>query len=543
VTSSPAQGSSALARLRGRTVLLNQLLLSAMMLLGVLLTLLYGSIDDTPKLTIGVLLTFAAMGTAFAVRWTQAPAGMMLVLPIADILAIALLVAAAPGSGFAVLWVFPAMWMGSVLDALGAVLATALIAGTYWIIRLTDFGGTFTPAVVMLSVAAAGVAALASSTARRASAQRAVLERQSRYLQLTGDRSRQQEDIVTDVLDAVDFGVIRFTETGEKIVVNDAQSRLQRRASAASAVFAADGLTLLEDAKLPLTRARRGETFENELVWYGEPGAAERRALRSTSRRVVSKELSPDGMLVVTRDVTEEELALRARQDLVASVSHELRTPLTSITGHLDLALEDPALPARVRQSLEVVERNADRLLELISDLLTASAISRRGVELQMSLQSTELAALIETSVEALRPRAVERDIAIDLADLQPITAVVDPGRMRQVIDNVVSNAIKYNSHGGMIEIAAAQSGGNAWIWVHDEGSGIPENELPRVFERFYRAKQVRNSTVHGSGLGLAISREIIRAHGGSITIRSTVGEGTAVMIRIPVDGEGVAGE
>lgn len=521
-------------------MLLNQLLLSAMMLLGVILSLMYGGVENTPKLTLGVVLAFAAMGAAFAISWRRVPAGLMLVLPIADIIAIALLVAAAPGSGFAVLWVFPAMWLGSALDSLGAVLGTALIAATYWITRLTDFDGTFTPAVVLLSVAAAGVAALASSSARRASAQRTVLERQSRYLQLTGDRSRQQEDIVTGVLDAVDFGVIRFTESGDMIVVNEAQSRLQSRASAASAVFAADGLTLLDESQLPLTRARAGETFENELVWYGEPGDAERRALRSTARRLVSKELGADGMLVVTRDVTEEELALRARQDLVASVSHELRTPLTSITGHLDLALEDPALPERVRRSLTVVERNADRLLELISDLLTASAISRRGVELQMSLQRTDLADLIATSAEALGPRAAERDITIDVSDVQHVTALIDPGRMRQVIDNVVSNAIKYNSHAGMVEIAAARSGGSAWIWIHDQGPGIPENELPRLFERFYRTKQVRNSTVHGSGLGLAISREIVRAHGGSITVRSTVGEGTAVMIRVPVDGEGV---
>lgn len=541
--SSAVRGPSALIRLRGRTVLLNQLLLSAMMLLGVLLSLMYGSVENTSKLTVGVLLTFAAVATAFAVRWTDAPAGLTLVLPIVDILAIALLVSAVPGSGFSVLWVFPAMWMASVMESLGAVLATALIAAAYWITRLIDFNGTFTPAVVLLPVAAAGVAALASSNARRASAQRTVLERQSRYLQLTGDRSRQQEDIVTDVLDAVDFGVIRFTESGEMIVVNDAQSRLQRTASEASGVFDADGITPLAETQLPLTRARRGETFENELVWYGEPGDADRRALRSTARRVVSKELSPDGMLVVTRDVTEEELALRARQDLVASVSHELRTPLTSITGHLDLALEDPQLPDRVRRSLKVVERNADRLLELISDLLTASALSRRGVELQMSLQPTDLGRLIEASVEALSPRAAERGIAIDTTDLQPVTAAVDPGRMRQVIDNVISNAIKYNSDGGLIEIAAAQSGGSAWIWVHDEGPGIPESELPLLFERFYRTKQVRNSTVHGSGLGLAISREIVRAHGGSITLRSTVGEGTAVMIRVPVDGEGVADE
>src|SRR5690606_34806294 len=140
------------------------------------------------------------------------------------------------------------------------------------------------------------------------------------------------------------------------------------------------------------------------------------------------------------------------------------------ITGHLDLALEDPALPERVRRSLTVVERNADRLLELISDLLTASAISRRGVELQMSLQRTDLADLIATSAEALGPRAAERDITIDVSDVQHVTALIDPGRMRQVIDNVVSNAIKYNSHAGMVEIAAARSGGSAWIWIHDQG-------------------------------------------------------------------------
>lgn len=318
------------------------------------------------------------------------------------------------------------------------------------------------------------------------------------------------------------------------VVTNEAHGRLQRARADASRAYASDGITPIADDDLPLARARRGEVFENALVWHGDPGDERRRALRSTARRLVDKDLSDAGMIIVTLDVTAEELALRAREDLVASVSHELRTPLTSITGYVELALDDPSLSPVTRRSLDVVERNAGRLLDLVEDLLTASAASHRGVELSLRTVPTDLSVVVEASVEAALPRAVERRVTIDTSAVESVRAIADPHRIRQVVDNLLSNAIKYNHVGGRIEVGLTGDAAHVWLAVSDNGPGIPESELPQLFERFFRSGLVRNSTTHGSGLGLAISREIVRAHGGEITVRTAFNEGAMFIVRLP---------
>lgn len=147
----------------------------------------------------------------------------------------------------------------------------------------------------------------------------------------------------------------------------------------------------------------------------------------------------------------------------------------------------------------------------------------------------TDLAAIVWASVEAFAPRAAERQITIDTVGIESATAYVDAARLRQVVDNLVSNAIKYNRDGGTIEIGCTSDGRNAWLIVRDTGVGISEEELPRLFERFFRAESVRNTSTHGSGLGLSISREIVRLHRGDLTVTSAVGEGTTLVARLPV--------
>jgi signal transduction histidine kinase len=146
----------------------------------------------------------------------------------------------------------------------------------------------------------------------------------------------------------------------------------------------------------------------------------------------------------------------------------------------------------------------------------------------------TDLSAVVAAAIEAAQPRAAERRISIDTSDVEPVRTLADPHRMRQVVDNLLSNAIKYNDVGGRVHVSLTNDGSHVWMHVSDDGPGIPESEVPRLFERFFRSDRVRNSTTHGSGLGLAISREIVRAHAGEITVRTSAEGGATFVVRLP---------
>jgi signal transduction histidine kinase len=238
--------------------------------------------------------------------------------------------------------------------------------------------------------------------------------------------------------------------------------------------------------------------------------------------------------VIVSRDVTAELTALRARDSLVSSVSHELRTPLTSIIGYLELAVDDPDVPERARSYLDVAERNVSRLLEIVSDILTASSTSEMSADLTISQQDVDIADVVRASGESWAPAAAERAIAIDMAGVRPAPAYADPLRMRQVIDNLVSNAVKYNRDGGRVTLSTTSDGITTLITVTDTGVGVSEGDLGRLFERFFRVAD----TSTGTGLGLSISRELVRAHGGDILVTSAAGVGSTFSVQLPASAE-----
>jgi two-component system phosphate regulon sensor histidine kinase PhoR len=520
---------------RERTVLLNQSLLAGVALLAVVLVLMFGQVRAVTPLVLACAIVFVATGAAMIVPWNRLPHVWGALIPVADIIAIAFLRDASPTAGLGILWAFPVMWISWLYGVAGVVLSVVGVSSLFWLLVGADPAQSLSTSTLLLPVTIAAVATIAYLASRRALAQRYLLDKQSRHLQQSVDRARRQEDIVMDVLDAVDFGVIRIAPDGTLAVTNEAHARLQgsRDHKGETVAYGADGVTRLTAEELPLVRARRGDVFENELVWYGDPGD-DRRALSITARQISDLDGSFAGTIVVSRDVTNEELALRAREDLVASVSHELRTPLTSIMGYLDLVLDDDELSPAARRNLEVAERNAGRLLELVADILTVSAVSRKGIDLSIDAEVTDLSDVVREAVESQAPRAAERRITIDDSGIEETIAYADAHRIRQVIDNLVSNAIKYNNDGGHVEVGATSDGLHAWIVVRDDGPGISEQELPRLFERFFRSDSVRKSTTHGSGLGLAISRDIVRAHGGEITVQTRPGDGCTFIVRLP---------
>jgi len=506
-------------------------------------TLLFQGVDDNSVLFyIGVILAFIATALAPIVPWHQVPR-LLIALPILDIIAIALIRQGEPLIGAGLLWVFPTIWMATAFGLAGAVTAIALVCTSSWS-SLAMTPGDITianlPALVILPTVLAFVAVSTAMTAKRTEAQRVLLNKQAGQLETALGRAQDQESRLAEILNAVNFGVVRFDRIGARAMVNRFQTRLQDEVGELSdvnpalPVWAEDGLTLLQPQDKPYIRARRGEEFENLTVWLGAPGT-ERIALALTSRRLYDHEGGYDGTVLVSRNVTSEINAIRARDDLVASVSHELRTPLTSILGYLDLALDDPGLPPRVAKQLTIAQTNGDRLLELIADILAASRDVNRTMVLERS--ECELREIVDRSVESLAHVAAERSITIVRHDEEAVPLFADPFRLRQVVDNLLSNGIKYNRDGGELSVGVTAEGDTAWVIVRDTGIGISEEDQPKLFERFFRSDLVRNSTVHGSGLGLAISRDIVRLHGGDLTVHSVLGEGTTAVVRIPRGG------
>ncbi len=246
-----------------------------------------------------------------------------------------------------------------------------------------------------------------------------------------------------------------------------------------------------------------------------------------------ARPLPAGGAVLVLHDVSDLRRLETMRRDFVANVSHELKTPLTSIAGYAEtLVGETPDAPT-TRRFLEVILGNARRMHRLVDDLLDLSRIESGGW-----LPAPESVDIGDTAAEVLesfadRARAGGVTLQVEVPpDAPPLVA--DPQAVRQILTNLIDNALRYTPSGGRVAIASRHDHGDTVIEVRDTGSGIPAEHLPRLFERFYRVDASRSRAEGGTGLGLAIVKHLVEAHGGSCTAESTLGQGTVIRIRIP---------
>jgi len=225
----------------------------------------------------------------------------------------------------------------------------------------------------------------------------------------------------------------------------------------------------------------------------------------------------------------------RLKDEFVALVSHELRTPLTSIRGYLELVLDGEAgdLTDDQRQFLGVVERNAHRLLALVGDLLFLAQVEAGKLSLEYG--AVDLGALAAECVETGRPLAEEKEVTLTLATGPLPLLAGDRARLAQLLDNLVSNGIKFTQPGGRVDVRIRGERGQAVIEVRDTGIGIPADEQEHLFERFYRTSKATEQAIPGTGLGLAISKAIVQAHGGLIVVASEDGAGSTFRVSLPI--------
>lgn len=241
----------------------------------------------------------------------------------------------------------------------------------------------------------------------------------------------------------------------------------------------------------------------------------------------------PAGVVALIQDITEHVKLDNMRKEFVADVSHELKTPITSIMGYADTLLEGEYDEDTRTKFLNVISSEAKRMARLVTDLLTLSRYDNKKVTSEIT--SFDLGELVKKCLEKLKFEIEKKEHQIECfvtASVPPVIA--DKYGIERVILNILSNAIKYTSNHGVIKVYVGFVYNDAYIKVIDNGIGIPEEDLERIFDRFYRVDKARSREFGGTGLGLSIAKEILDQNKGSISIKSEVGKGTEVVIRIP---------
>jgi two-component system phosphate regulon sensor histidine kinase PhoR len=418
-----------------------------------------------------------------------------------------------------------AVWLAA-LAGLAAALGTAILVA--WV------GSIFARRRVRIAAAAAeryrrgdfreappnyggdelgAVAQAFDETARQLGGQLADLGRERAHMQA----------ILTGMVE----GVILVNAAGRLVLVNPAVRSMLRLAETA------EGSHYLEVVRHPGIA-----TQLSEVLAGGTPDPAEVELDRETRRTFVAHAVPVTGergggAVLVLHDITELRRADRVRRDFVANVSHELRTPLTAIRGYVEALVDAPPSPEDARRFLQVISRHAQRMERLVRDLLRLARLDAGQEVVDRTITRTApLIAGVERDLEGqlgARGQRLDVSIADDAAALS-----ADPSKLHDVLRNLIENASNYSPDGAVIDVGARRLDGAVELSVADRGPGIPEADLPRIFERFYRVDRSRTRDPGGTGLGLSIVRHLVELHGGRVTAANRPGGGAVFTVSLP---------
>lgn len=322
-------------------------------------------------------------------------------------------------------------------------------------------------------------------------------------------------------------GVLSFDEDGLITHINPAAKAylgIDKKETSFDEYFGGIGA----DISMSEIIVKKGETLEREIT-------VNDKQLQAFFTSIAQNESVVSSVIVVVRDVTKLHKLELSRREFVSNVSHELRTPITTIKSYTETILDSKDMPMETaRNFLEVVRSEADRMTRLVFDLLELSRLDYDNSS--MPKEKFDLKKLLENIVSKLAFEADSHEHALSLAFAGKMDLFFgNRDRIEQVITNIIVNAIKYTPNGGDIKVSAGQIYGNFYVKIKDNGIGIPQEDLPHVFDRFYRVDKARSRSSGGTGLGLAIAKEIVNAHNGDIKIASEKGKGTEVTLRFPV--------
>lgn len=519
---------------RTRSIWLTQCVLAASVITICVLVLvlqptLFGQWTFSAGMSAIIALTLATLVTP----WAELPKTAVLIIPFADAIAIGL-AAGDTDLRFSYLWVFPVMWVSmhyraTLMAALLAVIGVILLIDSAAAVGSASALRFF---IVLLSLTFIGITAHLAM--RQTRALRRLMRRQAGRISATAVRRAEDERRTSEILNGVDSGVARISETGAVLAVNDAYVRLygldplDPSLPARSVEYS--GLQTMPVPALdrPFARAARGETFTDERVWIFTPDG-EWRALSASAKRLSGPDGEEASTLLVVHDVTAAAHAELDRERLAAITSHELMHPLSVLIGNAELALDSDEPSPRIRERLETMLRASDRLLEM-AKLITSprAADAARG-----SFSEVDLRDIVVDSVASFAPTARVHDVTIETITTGELPISADGFRLRQVVDNLVSNAIKYTPEGGDVRIIAARENDSVSLTVADSGIGVSADELPKLLHPYFRTGAAKEKA-SGTGLGLGITNEIVTAHRGTLTIESEAGVGTTVTVILP---------
>ena len=327
----------------------------------------------------------------------------------------------------------------------------------------------------------------------------------------------------------------------EGVIAVDAHGRILLANATAGTLLGVRAESWVDHTIFEMVRQREIHELVRQALRQSEHGTKEIELFHPDVRtlRVHGVPCQPGGSasglsaVLVIQDITEHARYERLRREFVANVSHELKSPLTSIRGLtetlLDGALDDAASR---RRFVQLIDEDAKRLTRLIDDLLALSQIESQAVPLNRV--PVELRTMVDSVTASLQAVIQPLRLAVENEVPGGLHVSADPDRLRQVLVNLMDNAVKYNREGGRVTVSAAPDRAGLTVAVRDTGIGIPAADLPRIFERFYRVDKARSREQGGTGLGLSIVKHIIDAHGGTVTVESRPSQGSAFSFTLP---------
>ncbi|WP_182524160.1 sensor histidine kinase [Nocardioides dongkuii] len=506
----------------------------------------------------GLLLLAVLTVLAGVVPWARVPRLWQALVPVLSVVAVAMMefrsVAVMPS--VVLLAAVPVLWLALEFGRTGLALALASVGGLACVAYLgaasLPTSGAGWAQLVMAPAVAVGLCLAARHLADDLQDKHDAMKEQSALVETALELAHDRLLMVQAILDSVDAGIVGYDREGEVILENstahDLDTRIDTGAEGSKGSEGSDGphyyfedrTTRVPSDEHAGARARRGEEFSPQTYWFGPP--EDQVAVMLSARQIHRHNGDRFGAVVVGWEVTDILEAVRVREEFLTTVSHELRTPLTSIIGYQELIAEelDPQdqQGQRISAMLSVAQRNAGVLLSRVSQLLQVSGAD--GPEIRP--RPVDVSALLHDAVVKHRPVALSAGIHLATTVADGVGADLDPDAWEQVVDNLVSNALKYTPAGGRVDVCLEEDGDRFVLQVVDTGIGMSRAEQKRAFERFYRTTSARDSAIQGLGVGLSITQQIIEAHGGDVTLSSTPGRGTSVTARSPLRAARAAG-
>lgn len=526
--------------LRVRVILTQIPFFLTVALATILISILDPAILGNPQLALGLLLTAALTLACFVVPWEKLHPASFLVIPYLDFVAVALVREGSQTllSTAGILSLFPVFW----LCASGFAPKTAVLSSTLASLLIVwnpvfqsgqvTVEALIRPLLFPFMMLAFAIAVVTYTTSM--DKHRIALQAKDNQLREALAKSQHRERLLETVVNTVGVGVVAVDAEGNDLLMNSTQLAMHAIGRPEGnpdpeekelLLFDHDKVPLPTNAR-PVRRAINGERFTNYQIWVG--AGSDARALSVTARHIPHENGSQAGAVIAFLDVTEMVNALAAKDDFVANVSHEFRTPLTAIQSYLELVLEDTLLPPEdVSRYLHIAARNAQRLERLVSDLLTTTSITA-------DCAPVNVARLLADCLASAAPAAAANAVKTVWQCQDPLMVMVDGVRIAQVLDNLVSNAVKYSPDGGTLTLSAWADGLDLRCTVTDTGLGMNAAEQAGAFQKFFRARTAVGRGIPGIGLGLMISKTIIETHGGSLTMDSRYGSGTTMSFVIP---------